>query len=61
MKRRLPILIMLQRKTAMTKGFRPIVFKVWIDKVEPIRNKVRFNPDLANSVIPELSRLKKGK
>ena len=44
---KLPTLIMTQSTMARNKGFQLIVFKVAIEIVEPMKNKVKFNPDFA--------------
>ena len=44
---KLPTLIMTQSTMARNKGFQLMVFKVAIEIVEPMKNRVKFNPDFA--------------
>ncbi|WP_375180954.1 hypothetical protein, partial [Chryseobacterium sp.] len=58
---RLPVLMKIHRKTAKARGLKPMVFKVSTERVEPIKNNVKFNPDFAKKVMEELSSPTKGK
>ncbi|MDN4012943.1 hypothetical protein QX233_10755 [Chryseobacterium gambrini] len=51
----------IHRKTAKARGLKPMVFKVSTERVEPIKNNVKFNPDFAKKVMEELSSPTKGK
>lgn len=55
------MLMVIQRINATAKGFKPMVFRVCKERVEPIKNKVTFNPDFAATVTIELKLSKKGK
>ena len=55
------MLMVIHKITATASGLIPIVFKVPIERVDPIKNKVRFSPDLATAVTELLKPSKTGK